>query len=125
MRTNQIKSLRPIIPAVKGKAFKTEIEAFHHQVLRPILKFQNGLILEAFQAEIKRFKIDFSKLDAAQKQEKLHSIFSKNQKFQMFLLGIVTGMLMEEEFIFFMENRRDVKKRILEMGEERVRSQLV
>ena len=125
MRNNQIKSLRPDIPAITTGDLKTDLEKFHHQVLRPILKFQNELILEAFHAEMRRFKIDFSNLAVDGKQAKIHSTFHTNQKFQIFLIGMTTGLFTEEEFRFYLENRGKVKKRILEMLEERVKSQLV
>lgn len=125
MRNNQIKELRPEIPAISADKLKTDLEKFHHQVLRPILKFQNELILESFHAEMKRFKIDFSELSEDQKKTKLYSTFHANQKFQMFLLGMTTGLFTSEEFQFYLENRGPVKKRILEMLEERVKSQLL
>ena len=125
MRKNQIKSLRPNIPTIVTDDLKTDLEKFHHQVLRPVLKFQNELILEAFGAEMQRFKIDFSTLAADEKRTKIESTFQKNQKFQMFLLGMTTGLFTEEEFRFYLENQRGLKKRILEMLEERVRSQMV
>jgi len=125
MRTNQIKELRPEISAITAENLKSDLEKFHHQVLRPILKFQNDLILAAFQSEMKRFKIDFSNLSNDEKQTKIHSTFHTNQKFQMFLLGLVSGLFTSEEFDFYLKNRRQLKKRILEMLEERVQSQLI
>lgn len=125
MRNNQVKNLRPTIPAISTDDLKTDIEKFHHQVLRPILKFQNEIILEAFLSEMKRFKIDWSKLTKDEKQQKIHSTFHTNQKFQMFLLGITTGLFTKEEFQFYLENQRLIKKRILEMLEERVKSQVI
>ncbi len=125
MRNNLIKKLRSEIPAISADKLKTDIEKFHHQVLRPILKFQNELILETFHAEMKRFKIDFPKLSEDEKQTKIHSTFHTNQKFQMFMLGIVVGLFASEELHFYLGNRGHLKKRILEMLEERVKSQLV
>jgi len=125
MRNNHIKELRPKITAVSTENLKSDLEKFHHQVLRPVLKFQNELILAAFQSEMKRFKIDFSNLSKNEKQTKIHSTFHTNQKFQMFLLGLVSGLFTSEEFDFYLKNRRQLKKRILEMLEERVQSQLI
>ncbi len=125
MRNNQIKNLRPEIPAITTDKLKSDLEKFHHQVLRPVLKFQNEIILAAFQSEMNRFKIDFSNLSKDEKQAKIHSTFHTNQKFQMFLLGMISGLFTSEEFDFYLENRGRLKKRILEMLEERVKSQLV
>ena len=125
MRDAQLKNLRPEIPAISEKDLKSEIEKFHHQVLRPILKFQNELILESFLAEMRRFKIDFPILSKKEKENKIQSAFQSNQKFQMFLLGQVTALLTIEEFQFYVENRSQMKKRILEMAAERVRSQVI
>ena len=125
MRDDQLKNLRPEIPAISEKDLKSEIEKFHHQVLRPILKFQNELILENFLSEMRRFKIDFPILSKNEKENKIQSAFQSNQKFQMFLLGQITALFTIEEFQFYIEHRSQMKKRILEMAAERVRSQLI
>ena len=125
MRDTQLKKLRPNIPAISEKDLKSDIEKFHHQILRPILKFQNEMILDSFLAEMRRFKIDFEKLSKNEKQNKIQSTLQSNQKFQMFLLGQITGLFAKEEFRFFLENRAPIKKRILEMTAERIRSQLM
>ena len=125
MRDDQLKNLRPEILAISEKDLKTDIEKFHHQVLRPILKFQNELILESFLSEMRRFKIDFEKLSKNEKQNKIQSTFHSNQKFQMFLLGQITALFTIDEFQFYVENRSQMKKRILEMAAERVRSQVI
>lgn len=125
MRDKELKNLRPEIIAISEIKLKTELEKFHHQVLRPVLKFQNEIILEAFYAEMRRFKTDFSKLASDEKRAKIHSTFHTNQKFQMLMIGVVTGFFTGDEFRFYLENRGKLKKRILEMLEERVRSQTV
>ena len=53
-RTTQLTQIRPILDLVIAS---TEIEKFQNNTLRPILKFQNPIVLQLFQNYInKRFR---------------------------------------------------------------------
>ncbi len=123
MREN-IKTLRPQIAAIETEQIQTPIEQFHHEVLRPILKFQNEIILAIFLSEINRFKIDLGKYSPKGKKEKIQSTLQKNQKLRTLLIGIVIALFELEELNFYHQQQSEINKRISSMMEERIVSQL-
>ena len=123
MREN-IKTLRPQIPAIETEQIKTPLEQFHHEVLRPILKFQNEIILEVFLSEMRRFKIDLGQYSPKGKKEKIKSALQKNQKLRTLLIGIVIALFELDELNFYHQHQSEINKRISNMLEERIVSQL-
>lgn len=123
MREN-IKTLRPQIAAIESAQIQTPLEQFHHQVLRPILKFQNEIILAIFHSEMNRFKIDLDKYSPKGRKEKIKSTLQKNQKLRTTLIGIVIALFELEELNFYHQQPNEINKRISNMMEERIVSQL-
>ena len=124
MREN-IKTLRPQIAAIETEQIKSLLEQFHHQVLRPILKFQNEIILEIFLSEMRKFKIDLAQYSSKEGKEKIKSTLQKNQKLRTILIGIVIALFELEELKFYHQNQSELNKRINSMMQERIVSQLI
>ena len=67
LRDRNIVLLRPKVNIKKNISFKNDIEKFQNIVLRPILKFQNDLLLELFIFEFERTKTKFDSINNQQK----------------------------------------------------------
>lgn len=100
-------------------------EVFQNQVLRPILKLQNELILAMFQNYLKQNKIDFDHLSLAHKLLSLENAIQKDVKFKHELKGIILGLFTLEEYQFYVLNATNLNKRIMTMLIERNKSQLI
>ena len=59
LRDKNIVLLRPKVNSNKNISYKNDIEKFQNIVLRPILKFQNDLLLELFIFEFEKTKTKF------------------------------------------------------------------
>jgi hypothetical protein len=122
-RDSKIASIRPQIESDKN--ITLALEKFQNESLRPILKFQNELILQVFQQTLLEFKVDFEKLSTTKKQAKINEILKENLQIKQFYLGLIIAFFTSEEFQFYSENKKEIHKRISSLLIERVVSQLV
>jgi hypothetical protein len=121
-RTTSLNSIRPTIAISTENS--TPIEVFQSSSLRPILKFQNELLLTIFNNYILDNKIQFAELKEEKKKEFIFNHFKNNQAAKLFYLGIIIGMFTKEEYTFYTSNKQEINKRITSMLIERLSSQL-
>jgi hypothetical protein len=121
-RTAALNSIRPTIAISTENS--TPIEVFQSSSLRPILKFQNELLLTIFNNYILDNKIQFAELKEEKKKEFIFNHFKNNQASKLFYLGIIIGMFTKEEYTFYTTNKQEINKRITSMLIERLSSQL-
>ncbi|MDC0571617.1 glyoxalase [Flavobacteriaceae bacterium] len=122
-RDQQLISQRPEISSAKIFEASSSFETFQNQVLRPILKFQNDLLIEVFLSRIKTKNRDLSALSFLEKQEIIITQFKTNTTLKQMLLGCVIGLLTTEEFKFYTTNTSKINKRIFSMLKERLSDQ--
>ncbi|QCX38525.1 glyoxalase [Aureibaculum algae] len=121
-RKEHLLSIRPIIN-YKVEAI-SEIEKFQNTTLRPILKFQNELLIAIFKAYIKRYKNAFYELPIEGKMNYIDNAVQKDAKFRNSLKGLVTGMFTLDEYQYYSENSSEISKRMMQMISERLKDQL-
>ncbi len=123
-RTELIKNFRGETLGEVSEQSSAE-EVFQNQVLRPILKLQNDLILAMFQNYLKQNKIDFDQLFVANKLLSIENAIQKDVTFKHELKGIIIGFFTLEEFQFYVLNTSNLNKRIITMLLERIKSQII
>ncbi len=116
-RSSKIKSLRPSVEVADTSVSSSEI--FQNEVLRPILKLQNDLIISWFEFQIQGHKLILKD----NPREKIKRLLSKNNKLQAELKGIIIGQFTLLEYKEFTTNAKDLGKRIIDMAIERFLSQ--
>lgn len=121
-RSEQLKSIRPTIEIDNSKS--TEFELFQSVTLRPILKFQNDLILMLVNNHLAEHKIVVKNLTDNKKTERIHEIVKNNLQLKQLLIGIVIAHFTDDEIAFYLEDKKEVVKRIITMLLERVCTQL-
>jgi hypothetical protein len=122
---NRDSLINGILPTITGnKATDNVNEAFQNDVLRPILKFQNTLLISYFEQFIVENKIDFHILKHHLKVAKIHDLFKTNIQFKQFYLGLIVGFLSQQQFEFYIQNKKELNKRIIAMLIERLCSQI-
>lgn len=114
-------SLRPIISTTPASGL---VESFQNLTLRPILKLQNGLIIRIFKQYIHQRKNVFYKLNEADQRTYITQSLKLDQKFQQFLKGIIVGHFTDAEFDQFTSNEPEISKRLLNLLEQRLISNL-
>ena len=120
LRDKHLINQRPEISSAKIFEESSSFETFQNQVLRPILKFQNDLLIEVFLSRIKTKNRDLSALSFLEKQEIIITQFKTNTTLKQMLLGCVIGLLTTEEFNYYNANTSNINKRIFSMLKERL-----
>ena len=121
-RSEQLKNLRPTINVDNSKS--TDLETFQTNTLRPILKFQNDLILTILNQHLAENKIVVKNLTDNKKTERIHEIVKGNLQLKQLFIGITIALFTEEEMTYYHENKKEIVKRAITMLLERVCSQL-
>jgi hypothetical protein len=123
-RTSSLLVIRPNIDTI-DKSLKTkDIEAFQNNVLRPILKFQNDLLLQIFIDYANQYKDVFFKLSDHEKLSYIQQALSTNQRLRSLILGTIVGLFTVEDFGYYKLNSSALNKRIITMTIQRLQSQL-
>jgi hypothetical protein len=121
-RDKQIKSILPKIQSDNTSASVNE--TFQNETLRPILKFQNEIILQYFEQFIIENKIEFVLLKHHLKITQINNLFKTNIQFKQFYLGLIVALFSLNEFQFYTQNKKEINKRIISMLIERLCSQI-
>lgn len=121
-RKENLLNIRPIIN-YNTKPISI-IENFQNETLRPILKFQNELLIALFIDYINRYKNVFYELSVEGKVNYIENVIQKNTKFRNTTKGIIIGLFTQEEFIKYSENKSEFGKRMMQMLSERLKDQL-
>ena len=122
-RTSSLLAIRPNIDTI-DKSLKTkDVEVFQNNVLRPILKFQNDLLLQIFIDYANQYKGVFFKLSDHDKLSYIQQALSTNQRLRSLILGTIVGLFAGEDFGFYKLNSSALNKRIITMTTERIQAQ--
>ena len=101
-----------------------KIETFQNNILRPILKFQNDLLLQIFIDYASQHKGVFFKLSNQEKLSYIQHTLSTNQRLRSLILGTIIGLFVVKDFGYYKLNSSALNKRIIAMAIQRLQSQL-
>lgn len=123
MRDLKIESL---IEDRLGKVYfdSSNEERFQNQTLRPILKFQNDLLILVMKNYIKKHKSDFRAFTIPQKLSFFENSIQKDIKFRNSLKGMVIGLFQTTEYEDYIQNSSALNKRMMNLLLERYKSQV-
>jgi hypothetical protein len=116
---SNLKALRPKIET--EDITTTEIEKFQNQVLRPILKFQHSLLEIEVENNPLIEKLLMKELSSIKKRLLIKGIISKPELKNQ-LLGQITGLLTNSEYLFYFSKKKEIDKRIFSMLMDRILS---
>ena len=123
-RDKDLKDIRPAIPTITEVNVTTVMEQFQNKTLRPILKFQNQLLLKSFQQYIIKRKNKFHQLPPIQKLEYIQKNIRNDLKFRNLLTGIIIGHFTLEEFDIYQNNESELSRRITSLLIQRLQDQV-
>ena len=124
MLRKNIKDLRPDINSIRNTKGTQQTELFQNDVLRPILKYQNNLLIKVYQQYLKIHKFNIQNKSSAEFETFVLKSFNKDKSLKNFILGLIIGLLTEAEYELFKTSEKEYKRRILNMSRERVLDQL-
>lgn len=99
-------------------------ESFQNRTLRPILKFQNDLLIESFKNYISTHKNIFYSYSVEKKLAFIENVFQRDSQYRNIAKGMVIGLFTIEEFKEYNRNVSNYNKRMVSMIAERLKSQL-
>jgi hypothetical protein len=99
-------------------------EQFQNEVLRPILKLQNDLIILSFQNYLSVNKINFNSFTVDKKVTLIENSIHKDSKLRDTFKGIIIGLFTSNEYSLYATNSSNINKRIITMLVERLQSQI-
>jgi len=121
-RDDALRSIRPDLSVDTSEC--QPVEAFQHDVLRPILKFLNPLILDLVADTLQRYGTGFARMDGAEQQRRLENLLGQDSRLKRTLLGMVLGHFTEDEMKLYLQHPGEIRRRTVELVTERVRSQV-
>jgi hypothetical protein len=99
-------------------------EIFQNKTIRPVLKLQNDLMVEAFINYANKQKGGFYGLSTEKKLQYIENAIHKDIKFRNALKGMIIGMFTVEEWREYTANSSNLNKRIMNLLIERLKDQV-
>jgi hypothetical protein len=106
---------------VKSLSFE---QSFENLILRPIIKVQTSLLVEAFKKYVDAHKGVFYQLRPEKKSIYIENSIKKDQKFRNFLKGTIIGMFTLEEYELYKKNSSSLNKRMMNLVYKRLSDNL-
>ncbi|WP_370476165.1 glyoxalase [Tamlana flava] len=123
-RKSQINGIRPEILSTTINDNMSSDERFQNLVLRPVIKFQNDLLIEVFRNYITKHKSVFYDLSLEKRILYIENAIHKDMKFRNSMKGMVIGVFSVEEYLIYIENSSALNKRMMNLVKERLLSQI-
>ncbi len=123
-RDSLLINMRPEIPSAKINSNMSADECFQNKTLRPVIKFQNYLLLAAFKNYINKHKNVFYDLNVEKKLDYIENAIQKDMKFRNSLKGMIIGQFTMEEFDIYIQNSSALNKRMMDIVKERLKSNI-
>ncbi|GMN08845.1 hypothetical protein MTsPCn9_06990 [Croceitalea sp. MTPC9] len=123
-RSNNLLRIRPEIKTTQINSDMSSEERFQNETLRPILKFQNPLIIEMFRNYIRKHKNAFLELSLEKRLMYIENAIQKDVKFRNSLKGMVIGQFTVDEYAIYIQNSSALNKRMMNMVVERLKDQV-
>jgi len=115
---------RPIILTLEFSEEIRKEELFQNEVIRPIIKMLNDVLIAYFRDYIAVKKLAFSLLSEKEKNDFIESAFNKDIPFRSETRGLIIGHFSTDEFMTYTEIKRGTNKRINNIVKERIRSKI-
>lgn len=97
---------------------------FQAEVIRPILKFQNGIIVAQFKEYVKKFKPSFNAYNLKVQQNYVSDVMKSDPRIRNSLIASVVSVMTLEEYNFYVKNKNECNKRIVTLLIRRIQDHL-
>ena len=121
-RDLDLKRIRPDFATTTINEQMSQDERFQNLVLRPVIKFQHDLLIEAFRNYIVKHKNLFYDLSLEKRLDYIENSIQKNMKFRNSLKGMIVVAFTIEEYKLYIQNSSALNKRMMNIVKERLLS---
>ncbi|MDR6301011.1 glyoxalase [Mesonia maritima] len=119
-RDTYLLNIRPEIPSAKVTQNMSSDEKFQNATLRPVIKLQNDLLVEAFRNYIRKHKNVFHELALDRRLTYIDNAIHKDMKFRNSLKGMIIGQFTIEEYQRYIQNSSALNKRMMNLVSQRL-----
>ncbi|MCI4668165.1 MAG: hypothetical protein MRZ79_08385 [Bacteroidia bacterium] len=120
------KALQQIRPELKlDNSQAGSMEGFQNEVLRPILKFQNVVLVSMLKEWMNAHKQPLDQMSKEKASELIDHVIKTNKALKAQFLGVILAMMTLEELDFFYVHKREFQKRISTMLIKRIQDQIL
>ncbi|HIB38150.1 glyoxalase [Mesonia sp.] len=124
VRDEYLLQIRPEIPSAKISANMSAEEHFQNATLRPVIKLQHHLLIEAFKNYAKKHKNVFFELSLERRLIYIDNAIHKDQKFRNSLKGMIIGQFTVNEYLEYIENSSALNKRMMNLVTQRIQDSI-
>lgn len=121
-RDERLKSIRPLLGGILPVL--TDVERFQTDTLRPILKFQNGIILAQFRKYLQKFKPAFNAYNQSAQKNYIEDVLKRDPRIKNSLIATAVSVMTLSEYDFYCENKAEINKRIISLLSKRLQDHL-
>lgn len=112
-RSLDLKRIRPDHMTTTIKDEMSADERFQNLVIRPVIKFQRELLIEAFKNYVAKHKYVYYDLSTEKQIDYIENAIHKDMKFRNSLKGMVIGQFTVEEYKTYISNSSALNKRMM------------
>lgn len=112
-RNLDLKRIRPDFMTTTINDGMSNDERFQNLVLRPVIKLQNDLLIEAFKNYASKHKNVFYDLTLEKRIIYIENAIQKDMKFRNSLKGMIIGLFTIEEYKIYIQNSSALNKRMM------------
>jgi hypothetical protein len=123
-RDQHLLEIRPEIPGASAENNMQPESLFQNKTLRPVVKLQNELLIEAFRNYLEKHKIAFHDLSAEKRMKFIENAIQKDMKFRNSLKGMIIGQFTIEEYRQYITNSSALNKRMMHLVMERLKNNI-
>lgn len=123
-RQFKLKGIRPEILSATINDNMSSDERFQNLVLRPIIKFQNDLLIAVFKNYIKKHKSVFYDLSIEKRIDYIENAIQKDMKLRNSMKGMIIGQFTVEEYEIYIQNSSALNKRMMNIVKQRLISNM-
>jgi hypothetical protein len=121
-RDSRLMSLRPEVETAADA--EKDTERFQNGTIRPILKFQNSILLAQFRRYLLKFKPTFNAYNKSAQIKYIGEVLQQDPRIKNSLIASVVSMMTLQEYEFYCDHKNECNKRIVAMLVQRLQSQL-
>lgn len=123
-RSLDLQRIRPDYLTTTIKTQMSSDERFQNLTLRPAIKFQSEMLIEAFKNYAAKHKNVFYDLAIEKRIDYIENAIHKDMKFRNSLKGMVIGVFTVEEYKIYIKNSSALNKRMMSIVKERLISNI-
>ncbi|MFD2726015.1 glyoxalase [Hyunsoonleella rubra] len=123
-RQSHLKSIRPEILSTTINDSMSADERFQNLVLRPIIKFQNDLLVAVFKNYIQKHKLVFYDLSIEKRIDYIENAVQKDMKLRNSMKGMIIGLFTVEDYEIYIQNSSALNKRMMNIVKQRLISHI-